>query len=129
MSRIKQLPRWVSLVVVGLGGVLLGAWLLSCWQSDKYLAQPLFVEIINLRPEVVPNLTIEHGNDNLQEKIIVTQLQPEEVRVIMLNHRPGLGFSVKTKLDGQEIDVCVGKSSNKWINQIFLRKDGIASRD
>ncbi|WP_020394782.1 hypothetical protein [Thiolinea disciformis] len=60
---------------------------------------------------------------------MVTQIRPKEVRVIALNHQPGLGYSVKARLDGEDLDVCVGKTSKQWLNQIFLKKEGISSRD
>ncbi|CAA6815417.1 MAG: Unknown protein, partial [uncultured Thiotrichaceae bacterium] len=47
------------------------------WKSD-YPGQPLFVKLENMREEVIPTITIEHGNDFSQEKIIITQLQPGE---------------------------------------------------
>lgn len=101
----------------------------ALWKND-YPGRPLFVKLENMRPEVIPTITIEHGNDFSQEKVIISQLQPGETRVISLNHSPGMGYSIKTRLpDGEDIDVCVGKNSDSWVNHILFGKTGIWGND
>lgn len=97
----------------------------AVWKSS-YPGRPLFVKLENMRKEVIPTITIEHGNDFSQEKIVITQLQPGEVRVISLNHSPGKGYAVKTRLpDGEDVDVCVGKNSDSWVDHILFGKTGV----
>ncbi len=118
---------WKIGLLSGLVGLLIG--LILAWLWLKPLGKPLFVELVNLRQETVPLISIEHGNEYLQEQIILTQLRPGEKRVLTLNHEPGRGYSIKTQLDGQDIDVCVGKWSKKWTNYVILTNNGIFSKD
>ncbi|MEZ5534444.1 MAG: hypothetical protein R3F02_02360 [Thiolinea sp.] len=113
-------------LLITLAALLFGAAVTHAVWKNSYPGRPLFVKLENMRKEVIPTITIEHGNDFSQEKIIVTQLKPGETRIISLNHSPGMGYSVKTRLpDGEDIDVCVGKNSDSWVDHILLGKTGI----
>ncbi|PID99924.1 MAG: hypothetical protein CSA79_05920 [Thiothrix nivea] len=113
-------------LLISLAALLLGASVTHAVWKHRYPGRPLFVKLENMRKEVIPTITIEHGNDFSQEKIIVTQLKPGETRIINLNHSPGKGYSVKTRLpDGEDIDVCVGKNSDSWVDHILFGKTGI----
>lgn len=104
--------------------------LTHCWYQSKYPSQPLFVEIENMREEVIPLLTIEHGNDFSQEKILLTQLRPQEKRIITLNHEPKRGYSLTADFgNGKSVEACVGKQSENWINHVIITKNGIFSFD
>jgi len=110
-------------------GISAGFFTSYFWYGQQYPKQTLFVELINLRQDTVPLVTIEHGNDFVQETILLTQLRAGEKRIISLNHEPAKGYSIKAKLDGREIDVCVGKSSEQWHNRIVLTQNGIFGKD
>ena len=93
----------LSLLFIILVSASIGAFAThSIWKSS-YPGRPLFVEFQNMRPEIIPLITIEHGNASSQEKIILTQVQPGEVRIISLNHEPGMGYNVLAQMaDGTE---------------------------
>nr|CAA6819676.1 MAG: Unknown protein [uncultured Thiotrichaceae bacterium] len=117
-------------ILIALTTLLIGASATHAFWKSDYPGKPLFVKLENMRSDVIPTITIEHGNDFSQEKIIVTQLQPGELRVISLNHSPGKGYSIKTRLPGgEDIDVCVGKNSDRWVNHILLGETGIWGND
>ncbi|SDZ99438.1 hypothetical protein SAMN05660964_00714 [Thiothrix caldifontis] len=111
-------------------GLLLGMLGMQLWYGQQYPGRPLFVEIENMRGETIPLLKIEHGNDLSQEKILLTQLRAGETRIITLNHEPGRGYSVEVQLaDGKKVEACVGKTSERWVNEVAITSNGIFSRD
>lgn len=117
-------------ILLGLIGLLSGAFLMHLWYGTQYPTRPLFVEIANLRDATIPLLKIEHGNDFSQEKILLTQLKAGETRTITLNHAPGKGYSVEAQLaDGSKVEACVGKQSQRWVNRVVLTSNGIFSPD
>lgn len=119
-----------SFIKISLLSLFCGALLTHCWYQYKYPSQPLFVEIENMRKEVIPLLTIEHGNDFSQEKILLTQLRPQEKRIITLNHEPKRGYSLKANFgDGKSVEACVGKQSDSWNNRVIITDNGIFSFD
>ena len=115
-----------NLLLIIIASALLGAFIThKVWQSS-YPGRPLFVEFHNLRSETIPLITIEHGNASSQEKIILTQMKPDEVRVISLNHSPGMGYNVIASLaNGDEYNMCLGKGTEKWVNQVRIRDSGM----
>lgn len=116
--------------LVGVLGVMLGASAMALWYGQQYPGRPLFVAISNMREASIPLLKIEHGNDFSQEKIILTQLQAGETRVVTLNHEPGKGYSVEAQLaDGKKTEACVGKLSERWVNRVVITSNGIFSQD
>jgi len=123
----------MALKQVGLAGslgLLLGSVGTQFWHAQQYPGRPLFVEIENLRGETIPLLKIEHGNDLSQEKILLTQLRAGETRIVALNHEPGRGYSVEVQLaDGKTVEACVGKTSERWVNEVAITSNGIFSRD
>ncbi len=111
-------------------GLLVGIVGMQFWYAQQYPSRPLFVEIENLRGETIPLLKIEHGNDLSQEKILLTQLQAGETRIVTLNHEPGRGYSVEVQLaDGKTVEACVGKTAERWVNKVAITSNGIFSRD
>ncbi len=119
-----------ELLLVGIGGVAVGMVAMSLWHGQQYPGRPLFVEIANMREATIPLLKIEHGNDFSQEKILLTQLQAGETRVVSLNHEPGKGYSVEVQLpDGKKTEACVGKLSKRWVNRVIITNNGIFSKD
>lgn len=119
-----------GVMVAGLGGLLIGAWVMSLWQGTQYPGRPLFVEVQNTRNETIPVLTLEHGSDFAQEKLLLSQLRAGETRLVSLNHEPGRGYSVALQLvNGETIEACVGKSSTKWVNRVLITSNGIFGGD
>ncbi len=117
-------------LMAGSLGVLLGAFGMKLWYGQQYPGRPLFVEIVNMREETIPLLKIEHGNDLSQEKILLTQLQAGESRMITLNHEPGRGYSLEAQLPGgKKVEACVGKLSDRWVNRVIITTNGIFSKD
>lgn len=118
------------LALAGCLGLAAGIYSTHLWYGWQYPGRPLFVEIANMRTENIPLLKIEHGNDFSQERILLTQLQTGETRIITLNHEPGKGYSVEAQLpDGKKIEACVGKMSASWTNRVIITGNGIFSKD
>jgi len=116
--------------IAGSLGLLMGIVAMQLWYAQQYPGRPLFVTIENMRGETIPLLKIEHGNDLSQEKILLTQLRAGETRIITLNHEPGRGYSVEAQLaDGKTVEACVGKISERWVNEVAITSNGIFSRD
>ncbi|WP_156946904.1 hypothetical protein [Thiothrix lacustris] len=119
-----------QLLLIGMGGVVLGAAAMMLWYGQQYPSRPLFVEVVNMREATIPLLKIEHGNDFSQEKILLIQLQAGETRWVTLNHEPGRGYSVEVQLpDGKKTEACVGKLSASWVNRVIITNNGIFSKD
>lgn len=119
-----------QVLLAGVTGAAVGAFTTQLWYGQQYPGRPLFVEISNMREQAIPLLKIEHGNDFSQEKILLTQLQPGETRIITLNHEPGKGYSVEAQLaDGKKTEACVGKLSTGWVNRVVITSNGVFSPD
>ncbi|PID46367.1 MAG: hypothetical protein CSB47_04465 [Proteobacteria bacterium] len=114
------------LLLIILASALTGAFIThKTWQSS-YPGRPLFVEFHNLRTETIPLITIEHGNASSQEKIVLTQMKPDEVRMVSLNHSPGQGYNVLVNLaNGDEYNMCLGKGTDNWVNHVRIRDSGM----
>lgn len=119
-----------GVMIAGLGGLLVGIGAMFLWQKAQYPGRPLFVEVQNTRHETIPVLTIEHGSDFAQEKLLLSQLRAGETRLVSLNHEPGRGYSVALQLaNGETMEACVGKSSPKWVNRVLITSNGIFGGD
>jgi len=106
--------------------VLLGIALSSLWFVLKTPMRPMYVEIVNDTENIIPSVVIEHGNVNLQEKISLVQLRPQESRTVALNHQPGLGFNVAANFaNGEKTEICAGKSKKHWFFRETITKFGI----
>ncbi len=109
-------------VLVFILGIVIG----SYWYSLQNPAKPLFVEIVNDTEALIPSVIIEHGNANLQEKITLVQLRPRETRIIVLNHKPGLGFNIAVNYaNGEKTEICAGKNKGIWFFRETITKFGI----
>lgn len=96
------------------------------WNDRYYPSRPVFVELFNSTNKLIPSVIIEHGNDQLQEKITVVQLRAGEKRIIALNHQPGLGFNVQANYaNGEMIEICGGKSEGYWFYRETIMDVGI----
>jgi len=96
------------------------------WATLNNPMKPLFVELYNETDLLVPSVVIEHGNGNLQEKIIIVQLKPKETRILALNHKPGMGFNVAVNYaNGEKTEICGGKSKDHWFFRETITKFGI----
>lgn len=125
-----MMMNFKQLLLAGMAGVVVGIAAMLLWYGQQYPGRPLFVEIANMREETIPLLKIEHGNDLSQEKILLTQLQAGETRIVTLNHEPGKGYSVEVQLpDGKKVEACVGKLSDRWVNRVIITSNGIFSKD
>ena len=88
--------------------------------------KPLYVEIVNASAQTIPSVIIEHGTVNLQEKIVMLQLKPNEERTIALNHLPGMGFNIAVNYaNGEKTEICAGKNKDHWIFRQTITKNGI----
>ena len=88
----------------------IGATSTGIWNRYHHPIQPLYVDIYNGTSITLPEVNIQHGKINLQERIQIFQLEPGEHRIISLNHSPGPGFSVEAILaDGTSYTICAGK--------------------
>lgn len=124
-----QLPN-KNLIISVLAGLCAGGFLMAGWQHYSYPSRPLFVEITNTLPAVLPIVKIEHGNDFIQEKILLTQLRAGETRLLTLNHEPQRGYSVEAQLpDGSKTEACVGKMTSSWVNHVIISENGIYNRN
>jgi hypothetical protein len=114
-------------LLIGLG---LGSFVVQRWHKQDFPQQTLYVEIKNTRDELIPLVKVEHGSDFLQERILLTQLRPDESRMITLNHEPGKGYSVEAQLkNNDKVEACVGKLSIDWVEHIEIGKNGVNSVD
>jgi hypothetical protein len=130
MRENVPMQNWFKPIVFGLAGVVLGILSVLWWHAVNYPMQPLFVEISNQRGVTIPLLTIEHGSDLSQEKILLTQIRTGETRIVSLNHEPGRGYSIEAQFaDGSSVEACVGKLSQKWVNQVLITSNGIFGGD
>ena len=96
------------------------------WLSQYYPIHPVFVEVENATDKLIPSVVIEHGNDQVQEKILIVQLRVGEKRIIALNHKPGLGFNIKVNYaNGEVTEICGGKSEGYWFYRETILDVGI----
>ncbi|OOZ44741.1 hypothetical protein [Solemya velum gill symbiont] len=106
---LRQILLTAAFVVVT--AVISANW----WIGLHYPAKPLYVVILNMTEHILPSVNIEHGNMDLQEKIMAVQIRPGERRVITLNHEPAQGFNIDVNFqDGEKTSACIGKFSQKW---------------
>ncbi len=109
-------------IIIFIFGILVS----SYWNALQNPMKPLFVELVNDTDSLVPSVIIEHGNGNLQEKIMIVQLKSKETRVIALNHKPGMGFNVAVNYaNGEKTEICGGKSKDHWFFRETITKFGI----
>jgi len=108
------------------GLVLFGVLISSLWFSLYNPMKPLYVEVVNSTGVLIPTVVIEHGQADLQEKITIVRLKPNESRIIALNHQPGMGFNILANfLDGTKSEICGGKSKDVWFFREIITKFGI----
>lgn len=113
-------------VILSIFIFIFGILVSSYWNALHNPMKPLFVELVNDTDSLVPSVIIEHGNGNLQEKIMIVQLKPKETRVIALNHKPGMGFNVAVNYaNGEKTEICGGKSKDYWFFRETITKFGI----
>lgn len=119
-----------KLIVVAGCGLLAGMASMTWWYNRLYPTRPLVVALTNDRADLVPLVKIEHGGDQGQEHILVTQLGSHETRLINLNHEPLRGYSVEAQLsNGKKVEACVGKMTNAWVNRVHITEAGISEGD
>ena len=107
---------------------LLGVGITLLWHTLSTPGPVLFVKLHNQLEQIVPLVVFEHGNDFTQERITLTQLQAGETRVVALNHRPGMGYTVTIPWSAtRQTSVCVGKFTDSWVNELSITADGIVS--
>ncbi|MCK5902048.1 MAG: hypothetical protein KAG28_02775 [Cocleimonas sp.] len=122
---MKQLKTY-HLIILAIALILVSVVVTRYWQARYYPYHPLFVEILNSTNSTIPSVIIEHGNDQLQEKITLVQLRPEEKRIIALNHQSGLGFNVQVNYaNGEMTEICAGKSKGFWFYRETILDVGI----
>ncbi|MCF6189322.1 MAG: hypothetical protein L3J51_02455 [Cocleimonas sp.] len=115
-----------NITFIAISLFVLGVMLSTFWQGLNNPMKPLYVELVNGTDLLIPSVVIEHGGGGLQEKITVTQLKPKEVRVLALNHKPGMGFNVQANFaDGSQTEICGGKSKDHWFFRETITKFGI----
>jgi hypothetical protein len=119
-----------GLLIAILIGLILGGLVVQRWHSQDFPRHAVYIEIKNTLSEVVPLVRVEHGSDFLQERILLTQLQPNEARLITLNHELGQGFTVEAQFsDGEKTDACVGRMASRWVEHLEIGKSGIRALD
>lgn len=113
-------------VIIAILVFIFGFVISGFWYSLQNPTKPLFVEILNDTDTLIPSVIIEHGNANLQEKITLVQLKPKETRIIVLNHKPGMGFNVAANYaNGEKTEICGGKNKGIWFYRETITKFGI----
>lgn len=94
--------------------------------SLNHPKQAMYVEIFNDTETLFPSVVIEHGGNGIQEKITLTQFKPQEVRIVALNHKPGMGFNIAVNYaNGEKTEICGGKSKKHWFIRETISKFGI----
>ncbi len=115
-----------QLALAGIVLFLSGVGLSVFWQNLHNPMKPLYVEIYNNTKEILPSVEIEHGGHGMQEKIMLIRLKPEERRIVVLNHKPGLGFNIAANYAHQEkTEICGGKSKGIWFFRETITPHGI----
>ena len=115
-----------SQIIIALVLLIIGISATSLWYSLQNPMRPLYVELVNDTQELIPSVIIEHGSAGLQEKITVVQLKSKEVRMLALNHKPGMGFNVLVNYaNGEKTEICGGKSKDHWFFRETITKFGI----
>ena len=105
---------------------LLGLGLSQIWFSLHNPMKPLYVEVVNETDELLPSVIIEHGGNGLQEKITLVQFKAKEVRTVVLNHKPGMGFNIAVNYpNGEKTEICGGKAKDSWFVRETITKFGI----
>jgi len=95
-----------KILLVFLSGVAVS----GIWNWYHHPIQPLYVDIYNGTSATLPEVNIQHGKNNLQERIQLFQIEAGTHRIISLNHTPGPGFSIEAVLpDGSSVTICAGK--------------------
>lgn len=121
---MKGSKRVVTLIGASL--FILGIIFSSLWHAYYNPMKPLYVELVNNTEALIPSVVIEHGGGGLQEKIRVAQLKPKESRLLVLNHKPGMGFNVQANFaDGTQTEICGGKSKGYWFFRETITRFGI----
>ena len=116
------------LIIIGAALFFVGGFFGSFWHSLSRPMKPLYVELFNDTKEIIPSVEIEHGSVALQEKILVVRLEPQERRIIALNHKPGMGFNVAVNYANREkTEICAGKSKDYWFFRETITKFGVYS--
>ncbi|MEE9325742.1 MAG: hypothetical protein V3U71_00500 [Cocleimonas sp.] len=106
--------------------ILLGFVVSSFWHSLHNPIQPMYIELFNETEEVIPSIEIEHGGNALQEKIMVLRLKPNESRLLVLNHKPGMGFNIAVNYtNAEKTEICTGKNKDYWYLKETITKFGI----
>lgn len=119
-----------SMVIAILIGLVLGGLVVQRWHNQDFPRHAVYVEIKNTLNEVIPLVRIEHGSDFLQERILLTQLQPNETRMITLNHELGQGYTVEAQFkDNSKTEACVGRMASTWVEHIEIGQTGIRALD
>jgi hypothetical protein len=119
-----------QLILLIAGVFLLTILISQFWHYLHTPMHPIYVDIYNETEEVIPSVVIEHGNVNTQEKIQSIQIQPQEHRIIALNHQPKLGFSITANYaNGKESEICAGKWSEKYYLRAHVSRFGIYMTD
>ena len=89
---------------------ILGVAASGIWNRYHHPIQPLYVAIYNGTSATIPEVNIQHGKNNLQERIQLFQIETGMHRIISLNHTPGPGFSIEAVFaDGTSVTICAGK--------------------
>lgn len=106
--------------------LFVGILLSYLWFNLNNPKQPLYVEVVNDTETLLPSVIIEHGGNSIQEKITLTQFKPKEVRTVVLNHNPGMGFNIAVNYaNGEKTEICGGKSKKHWFIRETITKFGI----
>jgi hypothetical protein len=116
--------KYVSLLALLF--LLFGFAISSFWNSLHNPMKPMYIELFNETEEIIPSIEIEHGGNGLQEKIMVLQLKPNESRMLVLNHKPGMGFNIAVNYaHAEKTEICTGKNKDYWYLKETITKFGI----
>ncbi|SIT69807.1 hypothetical protein SAMN05216526_1166 [Ectothiorhodosinus mongolicus] len=122
--------RQYALIIAAGLGIVAGSLLTLFWQTPS-LALPertLIVHVQNRTAETLPSVDIGYANVDTQQKTTILQLQPGETRSVVLNHEPGLGYTIEAHFsDGLSLGVCGGRHSESRVMREVIMPEGILS--
>lgn len=98
-SMLSKKPWWLKALAILIVGFLLGRW----FAPDEGLA----VNLTNTSQQQITSIKLDFGSSDGQSSIQTFRLDPQESRILFLNHPAGMGFNILvTYADGQQQEFC-----------------------
>jgi len=118
----------VPVIVLVVCAVLAGAAAGYLYGRPPHPPGHLTVQLVNASGAQIPSVRIQYANPHLQDELLILGLAKDETRVVVLNHEPGLGYSITARLaDDRELEICGGRAKDTWVMREVITPDAIVS--